>query len=319
MKEILVPSLIFVVGIVLIFKGGDIFVDSASWFGEVTGIPKFIIGATIVSLATTLPELLVSVMATAQGSVDMAIGNAIGSVACNMGLIMGICIVVLPSKTEGSFKFKSLAMVVATVLLGVFSYNGNLSILESIVLFVILGIYIYQNITEMKSASAEQSMDTVRERPDAREITINVIKFVGSAAAIVIGARLLVDNGSILARFMGVPESVIGLTIVAVGTSLPELVTTISALVKKEASMSVGNIIGANLIDITMILSVCSFISGGNLKVATSTIMVDIPFTLLIMVCAILPSMFSKKLKRYQGVCMLGIYGVYVATILSRM
>lgn len=141
------------------------------------------------------------------------------------------------------------------------------------------------------------------------------MKFLLGVGGILVGAQLLVNNGSTLARLMGVPEVLIGITLIAVGTSLPELITTISAITKKESSLSIGNIIGANIIDITLILSSCALISKGPLPVASQTASLDIPVTFMLMAIAVLPAIVKKRFYRWQGIALLGVYVSYIVYI----
>lgn len=307
--------LLFLLGLVLIIKGGDYFVDAASWIAEASGVPKFLIGATIVSLGTTLPELLVSLMASASGSIGIAVGNAVGSVTANIGLIMGIsvvCIAAAIDRKEQTLKFITMAAAIALLL--AFSLGGSLSIFGSVVLLVMFLAYMAESVM---SARRAMKADTGEDRPsmDKKTVVTNVVKFVAGAAGIVIGARLMVDNGTELARLFGVPESIIGATLVAVGTSLPELVTTITAIVKKQSSLSIGNIVGANIIDLTLILPLCSVVSGKALPILRQNILLDMPFCLGLVLLAIVPPLITGKFHKLQGVMMLGVYAVYVALL----
>lgn len=307
--EILIVLLLFVLGIILILKGGDYFVDAASWIAEVSGIPKFIVGATVVSIATTLPELIVSAMAAAEGKVGMAIGNAVGSVTCNTGLIMGISIVCIPTVLKRkSFAFKGILMIVSCLALLLLSLSGELKLGGSLALLALFVIFIVENVKSAKSQLSNEKHMVYGKK----DIILNVIKFVGGAAGIVIGARLLVNNGSELARIIGISESIIGLTVIAIGTSLPELVTTIIAITKKQGSLGLGNILGANIIDVTVILPVCSMISGGALPIARQTLLIDIPVCFSVMGLFILPALLTEKLKRWQGITMITLYIAYI-------
>lgn len=314
--------LLFIVGLVLIIKGGDWFVDAAVWIAKVSGIPQFIIGATIVSLATTLPELTVSITGTIGGEIDLAVGNAVGSVTANLGLIMGISIVCIPSAVRKSqFNLKALLMAGAAILLWVFCSGGSLSILPSVGMLVIFAVFVWANVHDAKLSVAEESHDSNyhgREKPSRRQITVNIVKFVVGVAAIVIGSNLLIDYGSALAVALGVPSAIIGVTMVAIGTSLPELVTTLTAIAKKEASMSIGNIIGANVIDLTLILPICSLISGGKLSIAAQSSTLDMPACAAVVLLAILPPLFKGKFYRWQGVAMLVFYAAYVVVLVTK-
>ena len=311
----IVIILLFLLGLVLIIKGGDYFVDAASWIAEVSGVPKFLIGATIVSLGTTMPELLVSLMASASGAIGIAVGNAVGSVTANVGLIMGIsvvCIAAVINRKEMAFKF--IMMAAAIGLLLAFSLGGSLSIAGSIVLLAMFLAYMVESVVGARKAMKTDTGDP-KPASDRRTVIVNIVKFFAGVAGIVIGARLMVDYGTALARLFGVPESIIGATLVAVGTSLPELVTTITAIVKKQSSLSIGNIVGANIIDLTLILPLCSVISGKALPILRQNILLDMPFCLALILVAILPPLITGRFHKLQGVAMLAVYAVYVTML----
>ncbi len=312
-------------GIVLIVKGGDFFVDAASWIAEVSGIPKLIVGATVVSFATTLPELLVSALAAreavvkdAPGLVDMAIGNAIGSVTANIGLIFAIALVAMPTVIRRrDYLLKMLLMMGASVAVVGFSLlRGGIDTISSIVLLAIFAVAMFDNVraavVTVKAERASGENTAGRGRITGQVIVLNIVKFLLGAAGIVFGADLLVDNASLLASLCGVSDRVISVTIVAIGTSLPELVTTLTAIAKKQSSLSAGNIIGANIIDLTLILPVCAVIFGGTLPVVGTVGILDMPACLLVGAVACIPTMVTKKFARWQGFLLLGLYAVYM-------
>ena len=309
MAEFLVV-LLFIVGIVLIVKGGDYFVDAASWIAEVSKIPKLIIGATIVSIATTLPELLVSIMAAVQGKTDMAVGNAVGSVTANVGLILAVALIFMAGPiNRKDYLLKSILMLLASLIIACCGFVGEVNVILSIVLLLIFITFMVDNIISAKKSVSIEEDTPVKK--DKKTVIINVLKFVVGAGAIVWGADLLVDNGSEIARWLGVSERIIGVTIVAVGTSLPELVTTITAIVKKESALSAGNIIGANVLDLTLIMPLCALVSGVALPIA-STAVVDLVACLVVGTVALVPALAMKKFAKWQGFVLLGLYVVYL-------
>ena len=315
--HLFITILVFAVGLVLIIKGGDLFVDAASWMAEVSRIPKFIIGATVVSLATTLPEMLVSVFAAFDGKVDMAIGNAVGSVTANVGLIMSISVLFMPgSVNRRSYFLKSMLLIGTVCTLYLLCFGGSLEVLPSTLLLGIFVLFIIENILSAKSSmDLDVKTTNSKSKSKSREIGLNVIKFILGTVGIVLGAELLVDTGSELARLFGVSEAVISVTLVAIGTSLPELVTTVTAIIKKQSSLSIGNIIGANIIDLTLILPICSLISNGSLPVGTQSIALDIPICITVVVLGLVPMLVRGKFTRGQAVFMLGIYCGYLAVL----
>lgn len=312
--ELAITLGLFALGVLLVVKGGDYFVDAASWIAEVSGVPKLIVGATIVSIATTLPEMLVSVMAATEGKVDMSIGNAVGSVTANIGLIMAIALICMPGAIRrADYLYKSVFMLLAAGIIVVCGFMGKVSILFSLILLAVFVAFMFENVSSaVKMMRAEQNNGKEKTAVTGKVVAVNVIKFIVGAAGIVLGANLLVENGSELARFMGVSERIIGVTLVAVGTSLPELVTTITAIAKKQSSLSVGNILGANIMDLTLIMPLSALVSGKSLPVSATAAMLDLPICLLVGLVAVIPAMIKSKFTRLQGIILLAIYAVYV-------
>lgn len=334
METILMYAL-FAVGIVLIVKGGDWFVDGAAWIATVTGIPRFIVGATIVSLATTLPEIMVSTIAAVEGheilmsgigdyiaqsqdKVGMAIGNGIGSVICNTALVMSVSIIFLPVSVERrSFAPKAGLLIAAVVALFLCAMSGSLNFFGAAVLLVIFALFIWENIRSAKAQKDEE--ETEKVVADKKSVGKNILLIIMGTAAVVVGSQLLVDYGSDIARTWGVSEAIIGVTMVAIGTSLPELVTAITAVAKKEASMSVGNVIGANIIDTTLILAICAFVYGGDLPVSAQNIYLDFPVAIVVSLIAAIPTIVTKKFHKWQGVVMVALYIGYLVVVSTQM
>ncbi len=314
--ELLVTILLFILGIALVVKGGDFFVDAASWIAEVSGIPKLIIGATIVSVATTLPEMLVSVMAAAEGKVDMSIGNAVGSVTANLGLIMALGLIFMPGVIRRrDYLLKSLLMLSAALLVVVCGIFGEINLFFSIILLLLFAVFLFENIIAAKNTPAVASEpESEAAAKDGKTVVLNIVKFLAGAAGIVIGADLLVDHGSELARMVGISERIIGVTLISVGTSLPELITTVTAISKKQSSLSVGNILGANIMDLTLIMPLAALISGKALPVSSTAAMIDLPACLLVGLIAVIPALVASKFSRKQGFVLLGVYAAYIIT-----
>lgn len=307
--SIWIALFIFVIGIILVIKGGDWFVDAASWIARVAGIPPFIIGATIVSIATTMPEMIVSLIAAGDGKAEMAIGNAVGSVTVNTGMIMALAMIFLSVVTERKRYIRQcLLLIAAAAVLFIGSQGGSLSLWASIVLAVIFAAFMGINLSTAKKDMAESGA----EPSDKKTLWKNIGMFIVGAGCIVLGSDLLVDGGSAIAKALGVPERVIAVTLVAIGTSLPELVTTLTAIRKKEASLSVGNIIGANIIDLTLILPLCSLVSGENLPVSAQSAGIDMGACLIVLVAALVPMLVRQKAGKIQGALCLLLYAAYL-------
>ena len=299
----------FIVGLVLIIKGGDWFVDSAAWFAEATGIPKFVVGATVVSFATTLPELLVSVRAAMNGSAQLAIGNAIGSVTANTTLIMGVSLVAMAGViSRKSFALKGGLLLAAIVGLTVLSLSGLLPVWSAFVLWAIFLVFMVSNLLEGKKGAANEPTVAYEKK----DIPAKILFFVLGTASIVFGAEFLVSSAQTIARGFNISETIIGFTVIALGTSLPELVTTLTAIRKKENSLSVGNIIGANIIDTTLILPLCAVINGKPLPVDRINLVFDFPVCIAACAVAVVPTVIQGKFKKWQGYALLAIYALYM-------
>jgi len=280
-------------GLVLTVKGGDLFVDAAVWLAEALGIPKFLVGATVVSLATTLPELAVSLLATVRNAPGIAAGNAVGSVCANLGLILGIGLCRAPVALDARQGSRMALMGLVAALLYSLCARGQLTVPGALGLLSLGGATLFQGAVSGRRHAQEE----LRGHPgrSASAFVVGAVKFVGGAAGIAAGARLLCDYGAALARLCGVPDGVIGATLVAVGTSLPELVTTLTALARGEASLGVGNVVGANLIDLTMILPLCALLGGGCMVLPRQSLALDMPFCLMLCTIAIIPPLWTGR------------------------
>lgn len=311
--------LLFAAGLVCIIKGGDLFVDAAGWIAEASGIPKFIIGATIVSFATTLPEMLVSVFAALEGNADIAVGNAVGSVTANTGLIMCLSLVCMTCLMERrQFGVKACLLLAAILSLFGFTRDGRLSVAEGLLVLVIFAGFLAESlISARREQGTELKEDEERPAVSGKTVAGNIVKFVLGAAGIVLGAQLLIDNGSAIASLLGVPDAIIAATMIAIGTSLPELVTTLTAIRKKESSLSVGNIIGANIMDLTLILPLCSLILGKTLPVQSQGMLLDIPACLVICAAVLVPALWKGKFQRWMGFLAGGLYIVYLTVMFT--
>ena len=311
-------GVLFFLGLVLIVKGGDWFLDGAVWIAEVTGVPRFIIGATVVSFATTLPELTVSVTGVLKGETDLAIGNAVGSVTANLGLILGLSVVCIPALVDRrQFFGKAMLMAAGAALLMLLCAGGSLLAKPSLLLLLVFALYLGSNLRDAAGRRGAGVPGGARPAPPDRGMAVRKLAvFAAGLAGILAGSQLLIEDGSALALLLGVPASVIGVTLVAVGTSLPELVTALTAIARRETSLSVGNIIGANVIDLTLILPVCSLLSGGQLTIARQTNRLDLPACLGMVLLSILPPMLRGRFYRWQGALMLAGYAGYVVLLL---
>ena len=311
--------LLFAVGLVLLIKGGDWFVDGATGIAKRFNLPDIVVGATVVSIGTTLPEVMVSTTGALAGSGAMAYGNAIGSIICNTALIAAISITCNPGpvnvksmKTPVIFFFASAALYcLASYVLGEFPrWMG----------FVMLGIFVvYTVLTVRNGLKNPDASEEEEEEKKERKLWQELLLLIAGAAVIAVGADLLVDHGQIIALELGVPETVVALLFVALGTSLPELVTTITSLKKGRASLGVGNVIGANVFNLVLVSGVAvslapfpvpceNFLLDTGLNMS---LVFEIPVMLGVMCLMTVPALVSKKLGRWQGILLLSIYAAF--------
>jgi len=296
-------------------KGGDLFVDSAVSISKATGLPEIFIGATVVSVATTLPEFLVSSTAALKGYTTMSIGNGVGSIICNIGLILGIVNIISPSKVSGGiFKVKGFTMIVYMAILTILSLDKSINRLDSIILLILLFTYVFMDILILKHKRKNQMAKNIEPIDRRKKFIIGCNFFLG-ISFIIIGSNLLVNNGVLIAKYLRVPESVISLTIIALGTSLPELTASITSLAKGYTGLSIGNIIGANILNITMVIGGSASIA--NLTILKQNIVLDFPVAFLLMIILIIPTLQIKKVSRLQGGLLLSVYFGYLIFLYS--
>lgn len=316
----LVPVLLFIVGLLFLIKGGDWFVDGASALARRFHLPELLIGATVVSIGTTLPEVMVSTMSAVSGHGEIAYGNAIGSVICNSALIAAITIAVRPGKVDPktlrvpvAFFFAAAAIYcVAAYAMGEFTRPLGFVMLAMFV------AYMVANVLQMKKAPAAAEAEA-ENAGEEMSLTKTLVLLVLGAVLIALGANLLVDNGTLIAQALGVPESVIALTFVALGTSLPELVTAITSLVKGCSDLSLGNIVGANVFNLVLVsgmsvtLAPFTVPQSSTLFGINSSLVLEIPVMLAVMMIMTLPALKRGKLSRAQGIILLCIYAAFCA------
>ncbi len=311
---------LFIVGVLLLIKGGDWFVDSAIGIAKRFRVPEIIIGATVVSIGTTLPEVMVSVTAAVNDNGAIAYGNAIGSIICNTSLIAALTIAIRPAPinkkaivTPVIFFFVSVAIyIVAAYVFG--GFDRWLGIVMLIVFAIYMATTIYKGFKTPTEEHGSSNPDE-KQSPFIKDVIVLVL----SAGLIAIGADMLEGSSVSLATMAGVPAEVVGVTIVALCTSLPELVTAVTALVKGHSALSLGNIIGANIFNLVLVSGAAVTISpfeipeGSKLFGYNTSQLIEIPLMVFVMALMTLPTLFKGKLRRWQGITLLGIYISFVA------
>lgn len=302
----------FIVGLALTCVGGDRLVDAAVAISKKIGIPQIVVGATIVSLGTTLPEILVSTTAVFSGSAAISAGNAFGSIICNTALIAGLAQIIRPTKDVEQKSLRWRAVFFTVIIAALFLYGMAFRQFDlPIGIALLLGFVLYA-ILSIKRADLEE--DSEDDDADGENISVlnQLIILAISAAFLYVGANLMVDNGTEIATLLGVPERVIAVTFIALGTSLPELVTCVVSLLKGYGNVSFGNIIGANMLNMLLVIGIPATFAGIPLE--SSTLFIDIPLAFLVMAILIAPILIRGRSSRVQGVLLVGIYVVYCIT-----
>ncbi len=321
----LVPILLFILGLICLIKGGDWFVDGAAGIAKRFKMPQILVGATVVSIGTTLPEVMVSASSAVSGHGEIAYGNAIGSIICNTALIAAITVAVRPSNVERkTLVVPTFFFFVAAVFYCAVAYiSGFFSRITGVLLLIIFIIYMAFTIRQAikspgdeKNAEGEPAEGETSEKE--RPLWLLIVLLLAGAGLIAVGADLLVDNGTLIAAALGVPESVIALTFVALGTSLPEFVTAITSLVKGYGALSLGNVIGANLFNLVLVSGTACTLSPFAIPVEKrigaypASFVIDIPLMLLVMGFLTIPAIIRGKLSRIQGIVLLAVYAAFV-------
>ncbi|MBU6135871.1 MULTISPECIES: calcium/sodium antiporter [Clostridium] len=314
--------LILIIGFILLIKGADIFVDGAAKIAKKFGIPSIIVGLTIVSLGTSAPELSVSLIASFEGNNGITIGNVLGSNIFNTLMVLGVTAIIMPIviKKNSVIKDYIINIVVSIVLLVLtfgrvlLNKEAALTRISGIILLILCTIYTLYLIKSAKSRKEEDS-----EEEEDIKILSCIIKIILGIIGIIAGGNLVVSSASDIAYSFGLSDKLVGLTIVAVGTSLPELVTTMIASIKGENDIAIGNVLGSNIFNILLILGVSSSI---NAIPISSSLLIDILF--LIVISIILGIFMFKgkkdklKLDKLEGLILVLLYIIYMVYIISR-
>lgn len=313
--------LLFALGVLLLIKGGDWFVDAAVGVAKRFHVPEIIIGATVVSIGTTLPEVMVSVTAAVNDNGAIAYGNAIGSIICNTALIAALTIAIRPAKVERKamvtpvifFFVSAVIYIVAAYVFG--SFDRWLGI----VMLIVFGVYMTMTIRSgFKNPIQAHKDEEESDNKPSGSLVKDLLVLVISAAIIAVGADMLEGSSVSLATMAGIPTEVVGVTVVALCTSLPELVTAVTALVKGHGALSVGNIIGANVFNLVLVSGAAVTISpfvvpeGSTLFGFNTSQILEIPLMVIVMAVMTLPTLAKGKLRRWQGVTLLSIYAAFV-------
>jgi cation:H+ antiporter len=313
-----VTYILLLIGLVLLVAGAEGLVRGASRLAAIAGVSPLIIGLTIVAYGTSAPEMAVSTMSSFAGQADIAVGNVVGSNIFNVLFILGISALVAPLVVaQQLIRLDVPIMIGVSILLQILSLDGKLDRPECILLFTGAVIYtvflIYQSRKEKNSevqAEYAQEYGTPEEK-SWREWGLDVGLIVGGLVMLVVGSRWLVDGAIEIARAMGISELVIGLTIVAIGTSLPELATSVVASIRGERDIAVGNVIGSNIFNILAVLGISGAVSPNGIHVSSSVLTFDMPVMIAVAIACFPIFAVGNSIVRWEGMMFLAYYGAY--------
>ena len=314
-KEII----LIIVGFVLLIKGADFLVDGASSVAKKFHIPEIVIGLTIVSIGTSMPELFVSTTSALQGSADMSIGNIIGSNICNLLLILGISAAISPVKFQKSTTRIEIPMCfVITVIFTVLSNtNKTLSTLDGIILLVLFVGFICYTLYVAKKGLADATEESEEPNQEKNSVIKDIVLIIVGIVALKFGGDMTVDNAVVVAEHVGISEKVIGLTILAFGTSLPELVTSVVAAIRGNDDIAIGNIIGSNIFNMLMIIGLTACITPLNFNISYNTELIVL-LSALILLEVFAFTKPKQQMGRANGIIYVAMYAAYLAMLFIR-
>jgi len=320
--SIFIAVVLLIIGFILLIKGADFLVDSSSNIAKRFHIPEIIIGLTIVSIGTSLPELFVSVNSAITGHSDMSVGNVVGSNVCNLLLILGLAATINPLKFKRETRLIEMPMCLAvTIIFGILcNTNGRISKPEAILLIVLFAIFIiYTVVMGIKGEKFDKEDEDIEEaEEDKKKISIlkNIIFIIIGIVGLKFGGDLVVNNATIIAEHFHISEQIISLTIVAIGTSLPELVTSVIAAIKGNSDISIGNILGSNIFNMLLIMGVAALINPITYNLVYNfEIVILIIASIILALFPIIPP--KNKMSRRNGIIYLILYIIYTIILLK--
>jgi len=313
--------ILLIIGFALLVKGADYFVDGASNIAGLLRVPPILIGLTIVAFGTSAPEATVSIIAALEGSADVAIGNVVGSNIFNITMVLGIAALLYPLQVQSETTKKEIpfALLASAVLLVLMSdvvlqgFNENyVTRSDGIILLMFLGIFMYYVI---EVAMSSRNNGSIEEPSEDLKWGKSILISIFGLAAIIFGGQIVVTNATEIAYALGMSETLVGLTIVAIGTSLPELVTSITAALKKESEIALGNIVGSNIFNILFVLGASSVITP---LAVNNKIFVDVYIMIILMVLLLIFSRTNFRIGKREGVILALSYVIYMVYIILR-
>lgn len=307
--QLVLDIAIFIGSFLLIIWGGDRFVDSSVAIAKKIKIPPVVIGATLTSIGTTLPELLITIFSAGGESAGFAVGNALGSIIFNTCIIGGIlvCFMTIHAKKDSVTEYLFLLILLAIG--AVMIISGRLELWESIVLVIVFVVFTIMNMHKIGKEPLEKVEDA---KTYTRKTWQHFLMFLVAAVAVGAGAFLMVDKAKLFCSLLGASETLVGVAVLSVGSSLPELITTINAIKKKQAGLGIGNIVGSNVINGSLLLGLAGIVNGfSGLPITKETIVLTMPLAILCSSLLFIPTLINKKTYKWQGFALIGIYLIY--------
>ena len=308
--------LLLIVGFVLLIKGADFFVDGSSGLAKIFKIPSVIIGLTIVSMGTSAPEAAVSITSGLAGQNALAISNVVGSNIFNLLIVIGVCAVIDKVEADRDIRRRDLPLnvILSALLFGLIAFDGILGRIDAVILLVIFVGYILWLVRDALKNRKQESDSNEKNKP----LWLCLIFIVGGLAAIIFGGDMVVDNASKIAKTLGMSQTLVGLTIVAVGTSLPELVTSIVASRKGENEIALGNAVGSCIFNLVFILGISGVLSPINLTGILNEYIIDISVLISVSILFTFICLAKKGISRKSGIVCILLYVAYLAYIIMR-
>lgn len=320
---ILFLFIIFVIGVVLIIKGGDYIVEVCGKLSDVTGIHETLIGSTLTSVATTLPELTITILAMTQNSQQIVVGNGLGTILVNICLVLGLSLSVMSLKRFNKTTINKLIfLTIIQSILVILLIFKLLNIYTGIILLLIFCVYFIKTFFDIKKNLLNKgkiNIDNPTEKPKENNIDkiLLVLKFIVGSLFIFAGAQFIINATEDLSVKLNISQTLIALILISISTSLPELVTTITSIKKKRLNLALGNVIGANIINCTLLFGLSGVLSGKNsLILSTREIAIILPTILLASLLLAFPILFKKRTYKWQGYMLISLYVIYTFVII---
>ena len=310
--ETIFSLILFVAGLAILIKGSDFFVGSSAFVARHFGVSRLIIGLTLVSMGTSLPELGASVYASYAGEGEIAVGNVVGSNIANITLVLGACILLRQIRVKKKMIRRDGLIMLGVTILFIFLVIGGVKRWEGLILMIIFAIYILLLYKHNKTDKEDEEICELSDRfcPKESSLKVEIVKLIIGCIGVFLGSKLLVDSAVDIAQTFSISQSVIGSTLIAFGTSVPELAVSMTAILKRLEDISIGNIIGSNIFNILWVIGVAAMVA--NLAVDEILLYTNIPIMLIVSALLLIFMAVRGKLERWQGIIFVAIYALFI-------